>query len=208
MKVQTAPTLHVVVASASSTFTNLLPLLGVVLGAVLGAALTYWFTGAAARRLRRNEQRFVGYVAIQRFLITTCDQADFEVDGVTLDPPRPRPALDDVGPELQATANLVASRQVLDSLNVYTSTLRAFNQTQQSLNAAVLAAAAATTTVSSAEERKQLDERRRELLAERDALLVKLKGDFGAANAAMRKDLDIETIDWSAYRNSTISANN
>jgi hypothetical protein len=79
--------LHVVVSSPSSIVNVLLPLLGLVLGALL----TYWLSGAASRRLRRNEQRFVGYVAIQRFLISTCKQAEFDALNYQLDPPLVRP---------------------------------------------------------------------------------------------------------------------
>ena len=126
--------LHVIVSSPSSILNVLLPILGLVLGALL----TYWLSGAATRRLRRNEQRFIGYVAIQRFLITTTEQAEFDATDYKTDPPQVRPTLDVIEREAEATANLVASRRVLDALNVYTSTLRKFMGTRQKLNAMIL----------------------------------------------------------------------
>ena len=171
-----------------------------MLGLVLGALLTYWLSGAATRRLRRNEQRFIGYVAIQRFLITTTEQAEFDATDYKTDPPQVRPTLDVIEREAEATANLVASRRVLDALNVYTSTLRKFMGTRQKLNAMILSEANA----GSPADRKAFGESRIALVGERDALLLELKKSFGNVNAAMRKDLDIEAIDWSAYENSTI----
>jgi len=184
----------VVVSSPSSIFNVLLPLLGLVLGALL----TFWLSGAASRRLRRNEQRFVGYVAIQRFLISTCEQAEFDALNYQLDPPLVRPALDVIGPEAQAVANLVASRRVLDTLGAYTSTLGKLVGAQRELNAMVLPEGVAGTKL----ERTAFAHRRLALEGTRDSLLLKLKKIFGEANAAMRKDLDIEAIDWSAYENS------
>ena len=188
--------LHVIVSSPSSILNVLLPMLGLVLGALL----TYWLSGAATRRLRRNEQRFIGYVAIQRFLITTTEQAEFDATDYKTDPPQVRPTLDVIEREAEATANLVASRRVLDALNVYTSTLRKFMGTRQKLNAMILSEANA----GSPADRKAFGESRIALVGERDALLLELKKSFGNVNAAMRKDLDIEAIDWSAYENSTI----
>jgi hypothetical protein len=192
--VTAANPLHVVVSSPSSIYNSLLPLLGLVLGALL----TYWLSGAASRRLRRNEQRFVGYVAIQRFLISTCEQAEFDAISYKLNPPQVQPALDVIGPEAQAVANLVASRRVLDTLNVYTSTLRKQVGAQRQLNAMVLTEAGAGTEA----ERTAFSQRRRELVGERDSLLLELKKSFGEVNAALRKDLNIEAIDWAAYENS------
>ena len=195
----TANPLHVVVSSPSSILNVLLPLLGLVLGVLL----TYWLSGAAARRLRRNEQRFTGYVAIQRFLISTTEQAEFEATDYKTDPPQVRPALDVIGREAEATANLVASRRVLDALNVYTSTLGKFVGARQKLNAMVLTEADA----GSYADRKAFGEARAALVGERDALLLELKKSFGVVNAAMRKDLDIEAIDWSSYENSAQARN-
>lgn len=191
--------LHVIVSSPSSILNVLLPLLGLVLGALL----TYWLSGAATRRLRRNEQRFIGYVAIQRFLISTTEQAEFDATDYKTDPPQVRPILDVIEREAEATANLVASRRVLDALNVYTSTLRKFMGTRQKLNAMILTEANA----GSPADRKAFGEFRVALVGERDALLRELKKSYGIVNAAMRKDLDIEAIDWSAYKNSTIGVN-
>lgn len=191
--------LHVIVSSPSSILNVLLPLLGLVLGALL----TYWLSGAATRRLRRNEQRFIGYVAIQRFLISTTEQAEFDATDYKTDPPQVRPILDVIEREAEATANLVASRRVLDALNVYTSTLRKFMGTRQKLNAMILTEANA----GSPADRKAFGEFRVALVGERDALLLELKKSYGIVNAAMRKDLDIEAIDWSAYKNSTIGVN-
>lgn len=188
--------LHVIVSSPSSILNVLLPILGLVLGALL----TYWLSGAATRRLRRNEQRFIGYVAIQRFLITTTEQAEFDATDYKTDPPRVRPTLDVIEREAEATANLVASRRVLDALNVYTSTLRKFMGTRQRLNAMILSEADA----GSPADRKAFGESRAALVGERDALLLELKKSFGNVNTVMRRDLDIESIDWSAYKNSTI----
>lgn len=188
--------LHVIVSSPSSILNVLLPLLGLVLGALL----TYWLSGAATRRLRQNEQRFIGYVAIQRFLISTTEQAEFDATDYETDPPRVRPTLDVIEREAEATANLVASRRVLDALNVYTSTLRKFMGTRQKLNTMILSEANA----GSPADRKAFGESRVALVGERDALLLELKKSFGNVNAVMRKDLDIEAIDWSAYENSTI----
>lgn len=135
--------LHVVVSSPSSVLNVLLPLIGLIVGALL----TYGLSGATLRRLRRNEQRFTGYVAIQRFLVSTCEQAEFEVGGITMDPPRARPALDVIGREAEATANLVASRPVLDALNAYTSTLNRFTDVRRKLDAAVLGEADAASSL-------------------------------------------------------------
>jgi hypothetical protein len=181
--VTTAAPLHVVVSSPSSIVNSLLPLLGLVLGAIL----TYWLSGAASRRLRRNEQRFVGYVAIQRFAIS-----------YKLDPPLVRPALDVIGPEAQAVANLVASRRVLDTLGAYTSTLSKLVGAQRELNSMVLTEAGA----GSETERTAFSQRRLAFVGTRDALLLELKKSFGEVNAALRKDLNIESIDWTAYENS------
>lgn len=180
-----------IVSSPSSVLNVLLPLLGLILGALL----TYWLSGAASRRLRRNEQRFIGYVAIQRFLISTCEQAEFEVGGITLDPPRARPPLDVIGREAEATANLVASRQVLDALNVYTSTLNRFAGVRRQLNTEILAIADAPSPV----EMEEHVTKRNTLIDERDELLLALKKSFGVVNAAMRKDLNIEAIDWASF---------
>jgi hypothetical protein len=192
--VTTAAPLHVVVSSPSSIVNSLLPLLGLVLGAIL----TYWLSGAASRRLRRNEQRFVGYVAIQRFLISTCEQAEFDAISYKLDPPLVRPALDVIGPEAQAVANLVASRRVLDTLGAYTSTLSKLVGAQRELNSMVLTEAGA----GSETERTAFSQRRLAFVGTRDALLLELKKSFGEVNAALRKDLNIESIDWTAYENS------
>ncbi len=194
MKMHSAGTLHVIVSSPSTPWNALLPLFGLVLGSLL----TYWLSGAASRRLRRNEQRFIGYVAIQRFLISTCEQAEFDSEDYRTDPPRTRPALDVIGPEAQATANLVASRRVLDALNGYTKALRDFAALRQQLNASVLQEAQAASTV----DRETIGEARVALVRKRDTLLVEIKKNFGLVNAAMRKDLDIEEIDWAAYENS------
>lgn len=193
MEVATANPLHVIVSSPSSVLDVILPMLGLILGALL----TYLLSGATLKRLRRNEQRFIGYVAIQRFLISTCEQAEFEVEGITLDPPRARPALDVIGREAEATANLVASRQVLDALNAYTSTLNRFAGVRRRLNAEILP----TDVALSPTERQEHVTRRTALIDERSALLLELKKRFGEVNAAMRKDLDIEAIDWSAFEN-------
>ena len=101
MKMQTAGTLHVIVTSPSMPWNALLPLFSLVLGSLL----TYWLSVAASRRLRRNEQRLIGCVAIQRFLISTCEQAEFDAQDRRTDPLLTRPALDVIGPEAQATAN-------------------------------------------------------------------------------------------------------
>lgn len=193
MEVATVNPLHVIVSSPSSVLNVILPMLGLILGALL----TYSLSGATLKRLRRNEQRFIGYVAIQRFLISTCEQAEFEVEGITLDPSRARPALDVIGREAGATANLVASRQVLDALHVYTSTLNRFAGVRWRLNAEILSNDVALSPT----ERKEHVTRRNALIDERNALLLELKKRFGVVNAAMRKDLDIEAIDWSAFEN-------
>lgn len=191
----TANPLHVVVSSPSSDLEVILPILGLILGALL----TYFLSGATLKRLRRNEQRFVGYVAIQRFLISTCEQAEFEVaEAITLDPPRTRPVLDVIGRELEATANLVASRQVLVALHAYTSSLKRFGVVRGRLNAA-------TPDAASPSERQEIATRRTALAAEQGALLAELQKRFGVVNAAMRKDLDIEAIDWSAFENAVES---
>lgn len=75
--------------------------------------------------------------------------------------------------------------------------------TRQKLNAMILTEANA----GSPADRKAFGEFRVALVGERDALLRELKKSYGIVNAAMRKDLDIEAIDWSAYKNSTIGVN-
>lgn len=194
MGVATANPLHVVVSSPSSILTVILPIFGVL----VGASLTYFLSGATLKGLRRNEQRFTGYVAIQRFLISTCEQAEFEVsegEGIVLDPPRVRPKLDVIGREAEATANLVATRQVLVALHDYTSTLSKFTRVRGQLNSLV----APTAGDSSPEERSAHAARRVALLDERRALLLELQQRLVAVNRVMRKDLDIEDIDWTAF---------
>jgi hypothetical protein len=191
VEVATANPLHVIVSSPSSVVDVILPILGLIMGALL----TYLLSGATLKRLRRNEQRFIGYVAIQRFLISTCEQAEFEVaEDVKLDPPRTRPVLDVIGRELEATANLVASRQVLEALHAYTSALNRFVAVNGRLKEAIPDAA-------SPGERQELATMRIALTAERKSILTELQKSFGVVNAAMRMDLDIEAIDWSAFEN-------
>lgn len=130
-------------------------------------------------------------------MISTCEQAEFDALSYQLNPPRVRPALDVIGPEAQAVANLVASKRVLDTLGAYNSALSKLVRAQRELNAMVLSEGGA----GSEAERTAFTQRRRALVGTRDALLLELKKAFGDANAAMRKDLNIEAIDWVAYEN-------
>jgi hypothetical protein len=183
----------VVVSSPSSVLNVLLPLLGLILGALL----TYWLSGATSKRLRRNEQRFVGYVAIQRFLASTFELAEFDASDFIMEPPRVRPGPDVIGPEAQAIANLVASHRVLEVLGGYTRTLGRFNAVLRDLNATVFDEASAAAIA----ERQRLGEARIALVGQRDALLEELETNLSEVNAAIRKDLNIEAIDWSAFEN-------
>ncbi len=54
LAMHSAGPLHVIVSSPSTPWNALLPLFGLMLGSLL----TYWLSGAASRRLRRNERRF------------------------------------------------------------------------------------------------------------------------------------------------------
>ena len=87
---------------------------------------------------------------------------------------------------------------MLDALNGYTKALRDFAALRQQLNASVLQEAQATSTV----DRETFGEARVALVRKRDTLLLEIKKNLVLVNAAMRKDLDVEEIDWAAYENS------
>lgn len=92
----------------------------------------------------------------------------------------------------------MASRRVLDTLGAYNFALIKMLGAQRELNAMVLTEG----TAGSGPERAAFIQKRLVLVGTRDALLLELKKIFGEANAAMRKDLNIEAIDCASYENS------
>lgn len=94
----------------------------------------------------------------------------------------------------------IVARKSLDDdiLGAYTSTLGKLGGAQRELNAMVLPEGVAGTAL----ERTAFAHRRLVLEGTGNSQLFKLKTILGEANATMRKDLDIEAIDWSAYENS------
>lgn len=155
-------------------------------GTLAGVAISTW----SARRLRRSEIRFEGYVAIQRFLTSTHEQVDFEMRDYVVEGNNVRPVLDNVSPEAQAIANLVASKVVLHEVGKYITALSAF----QSANGAL---SALTLQISTDSPTPDLVAKRTAALAKRRECQGELTRRFRSANQAMRKDLDLDEVDWS-----------
>lgn len=161
-----------------------------VAGGLAGVLIGAWITKKTSITLRISEVRFDGYVAIERFLITTHEQADFEVNPSRYAGAESRPPLDQIGPEAQAIANLVASKEVLKSVGHYYVLLNNFRVTNGALDDI------ARQRESEGDSKELQDERSRNL-RERERLFRLLTHQLRATSNAMRKDLDLAEIDWS-----------
>jgi hypothetical protein len=156
---------------------------------LVGTLLGAWATVKSAVRLRRSEVRFDGYVAIQRFLTSTLDQADFDMENFAKDRNSIRPTADQVGPEAQAIANFVASKEVLEAVGAYISSLKNFYIETDALKDIGL-------QITNGPMTQDLVKQRKKHLLERSIQHASLTEHFRSTNKAMRKDLDLDEVDW------------
>jgi hypothetical protein len=156
-------------------------------GVLLGSALSLYPAFLLSRRDHRRRVRMDGYVAIQRYLINSHDLLIHEVNSLAT----PKPDVDVIGPEAQAIANLVASKEDLEVLARYTRAARDVGEAHLRVKELQMSARE-TWGASDAAGRTQraIQERRNRLDRATKAL--------HAVNHAMREDLDIPEVDWDA----------